>query len=119
MTHAQEDVDLGMGERRALTSREIKLFLSAHVISADKHHRLEAEGKLDPEACLMCLASASRRSARWVEFPCQHRYHGRCVLESLEQDVSRCRIASCVFDVKDSFELHSDSSVLQLYGQKH
>lgn len=95
--------DLGpeLGGRSAMTSREIKSFCSAHLISRQRQRNLEDSGDLDNEMCLMCLDAPSAR-AMWLELPCKHRYHAACLRESLEHDVTRCRIATCNFDVRDT-----------------
>lgn len=82
-----------------MTAKEIKNFCAAHLISRERQRALEDANKLDDETCLMCLDVPSSR-AMWVELPCCHRYHAVCLRDSLERNVTRCRIASCTYDVR-------------------
>lgn len=91
-----EDVGAELGGRRALSRGEIKRFCSQHLICHSKQVELEEGGELTDTTCLMCLDAPTKRGRYWIEFPeCGHRYHASCVRESLEHDVSRCRVATC------------------------
>lgn len=94
------DVGAELGGRRALNRTEIKRFCAINLISKQKQIALEEEGELTDSTCLMCLDGPTKRGRYWIEFPqCGHKYHASCVRESLEHDVSRCRVATCRYVV--------------------
>ncbi len=98
---SSEDLGPELGGRRALTQKEIKSFCARHLISKKDQKKFEDNGELHVGSCLMCFGT-SRSKFMWLELPCKHRYHVTCLRESLEHDASRCRVASCNFDVKDA-----------------
>lgn len=91
------------GTLRRLHPHEIEQFCNTYPLTKKAQAKLESDGVLNASTCGLCLGNAGR--VRFLQLPCQHYFHTRCLREALEQDLTGC--AECGWNVKSVFNIQT------------
>lgn len=91
------------GSLRRLHSHEIKQLCNTYSLSKKAQNALVKDGVLHPSTCGLCLGNACK--TRFLQLPCSHYFHVRCLQEALEQDLASC--AECGWNMKSVFNIQT------------
>lgn len=85
---------------RRLRDDEIEKVCSEYRIGMREQSALQRNGTIQENSCGVCMGIGK---GGYLQLPCGHYGHVRCVKQALQQDIATC--ADCGFSVKSIFDI--------------
>lgn len=85
---------------RRLRDDEIEKVCKEYRIGMREQSALQRDGTIQANSCGVCMGTGT---GGYLQLPCGHYAHVRCMRQALQQDIATC--ADCGFSVKSMFDI--------------